>query len=144
MQINQIFKKIEWLEKRNNELERRDNYHDGSNTPANGDSLTRKKSRKMRQENYKSTSRKPGGQPGHKHILPRFDCWCSILSSAVRHSDAINFTIKEWSKRPKSKAFEPLVLAVTCQKRWYVKGGYEQSYAVVMPIEHEKRIDLSN
>ena len=79
VQINQLKsemellkKKIEWLEKRNAELERRDNYHDGPNTPANGDSLTRKKSRKMRQENYKPTGRKPGGQPGHKGTTRKF------------------------------------------------------------------------
>ena len=68
----QFLEKIEWQEKRNAELERRDNYHDGPNTPANGDSLTRKKSRKMRQENYKPTGRKPGGQPGHKGTTRKF------------------------------------------------------------------------
>lgn len=50
--------------------------------------------------------------------------------------------IKEWSNRPRFKTAEPLVLAVTCQKKWYVKAGYEQPYAVVMTIRHEKSINL--
>ena len=64
---------IEKLEEKINNFQRRDNDHDGTNTPANGESLTRKTSRRIRQERYEPTGRKPGGQPGHQGTIRRVD-----------------------------------------------------------------------
>ena len=63
-------------------------------------------------------------------------------SHNIRNKGVHQKAIKEWSSRPRFKTSEPLVLAVTCQKRWYVNDGYEQPYAVVMTIKHEKAINL--
>lgn len=46
--------------------------------------------------------------------------------------------IKEWSRQPKFKTSKPLMLAVTCQKRWYEEKEYEQPYAIVVTVKHEK------
>lgn len=52
--------------------------------------------------------------------------------------------IIEYKKRPGIDGNQPLVLVVICQKRWVRDENYEQSYAVVVSIEHSKRIDLYN
>lgn len=62
----------------------------------------------------------------------------------IRNRGVHQKAIREWSKKPKFKTSEPLVLAVTCQKKWYVKDGYEQPYAVIITIKHEKSVDLYN
>lgn len=53
-------------------------------------------------------------------------------------------SIKEWVRKPELIASKPLVLIVTCQKKWYSDNKYEQPYAVVMTIKHEKPIDIYN
>ena len=63
-------------------------------------------------------------------------------SHDIRNKGIHQKAIKEWSSRPRFKTSEPLVLAVTCQKKWYVNDGYEQPYAVVMTIKHDKSINL--
>ena len=52
--------------------------------------------------------------------------------------------IREYKRRPDIDGNQPLVLVVICQKRWIRDENYEQSYAVVVSIEHSKRIDLYN
>lgn len=52
--------------------------------------------------------------------------------------------IIEYKKRPGIDVTLPLVLVVICQNRWIMDENYEQSYAVVVSIEHSKRIDLYN
>ena len=44
-------------DKKIQELTKRDNYHDNSNTPPSKDSITRKQDRKIRAENKKSTGK---------------------------------------------------------------------------------------
>ncbi len=55
-------------DKKIQELTKRDNYHDNSNTPPSKDSITRKQDRKIRAENKKSTGKKQGGQPGRTGV----------------------------------------------------------------------------
>ena len=52
--------------------------------------------------------------------------------------------IREYKKRPGIDVTLPLVLVVICQNRWIRDENYEQRYAVVVSIEHSKRIDLYN
>lgn len=67
---------------------------------------------------------------------------CLTPGPTIRNKGVHQKAIKAWSSRPRFKTSEPLVLAVTCQKRWYVKDGYEQPYAVVMTVRHEKPINI--
>ena len=62
----------------------------------------------------------------------------------IRNRGMHQKAIQTWSRRPKFDISEPLVLAVTCQNRWHPQNGYEQPYAVVMTIRHEKSIDIYN
>lgn len=65
-------------------------------------------------------------------------------SHNIRNKGIHQKAVKEWSNRPRFKTAEPLVLAVTCQKRWYVEDKYEQPYAVVVVIKHDKLVNLYN
>jgi hypothetical protein len=51
--------------------------------------------------------------------------------------------IRKFKRKPKINRDNPLVLVVTCQKRW-VTDNYEQSYAVIVSIKHSRGIDLYN
>lgn len=64
-----VEEKDDTIEKQNEiiaDLQRRDNYHDGPNTPPSKDSMTRQQSRKNRKKNRKPSGKKQGAQPGHK------------------------------------------------------------------------------
>lgn len=65
-----------------------------------------------------------------------------VPSYTARSRGVHQKAIREWSRQPKFDISNPLVLAVTCQKKWYVLDGYEQPYAVVMTIRHEGSVDI--
>ena len=67
-----------------------------------------------------------------------------IPGSTIRKRGIHQKAIIEWKRQPKSDTSKPLVLEVTCQKKWYEQNGYMQPYAVVMTIRHEKQIDIYN
>jgi hypothetical protein len=52
--------------------------------------------------------------------------------------------IVSYVKKPRISADKPLTLAVICRNRGWVDKDYEQSYGVVVKIEHSKEIDLYN
>lgn len=52
--------------------------------------------------------------------------------------------VKKFKRKPKINGDNPLVLVATCQKRWVTDENYEQSYAVIVSIEHSRGIDLYN
>jgi hypothetical protein len=52
-------------------------------------------------------------------------------------------SIRRFRRKPRINGGDPLVLVVICQNRW-TTGDYEQSYAVIVSIEHSRRIDLYN
>ena len=54
------------LQEQVDDLQRRDNYHDGPNTPSSKNTMTRQQDRKIRRANRTPSKRKQGGQPGHR------------------------------------------------------------------------------
>lgn len=52
--------------------------------------------------------------------------------------------IIEYENKPSIDVNQPLVLVVICQDRWIKNNDYEQNYAVIVSIEHSKKIDLYN
>ena len=62
----------------------------------------------------------------------------------IRKKGTHQKAVKEWTRRPRFKASDPLVLAVVCQKKWYEEKNYEQPYAVIATFKHERQIDLYN
>ena len=52
--------------------------------------------------------------------------------------------IKEYRRSPDIDVNVPLVLVVICQDKWIKDENYSQKYAVVVAIEHSKKIDLYN
>lgn len=52
--------------------------------------------------------------------------------------------IKEYENKPGIEVNQPMILVVICQDRWIKSEDYEQNYAVIVSIEHSKKIDLYN
>ena len=65
-----------------------------------------------------------------------------VPSYTVRNRGVHQKAVQEWSRQPRFNINNPIVLAVTCQKRWHGEDGYEQPYAVVMTIRHEGSADI--
>ena len=49
-----------------------------------------------------------------------------------------------YAGKPRIDAQHPLVLALSCQKRWYQDMDYMQRYAIVVTVRHSGGIDLYN
>jgi len=49
-----------------------------------------------------------------------------------------------YANRPRIDASRPLVLAISCQKKWHPDPDYMQKYAVVVTARHDGGIDLYN
>lgn len=65
-----------------------------------------------------------------------------VPSYTLLHRGVHQKAIRKWSSRSRPNIYDPLVLAVTCQKKWYAQDGYEQPYAVVMTIKHKGPVDI--
>lgn len=61
---------------------------------------------------------------------------------AIRRATAHQKSSASYRKRPRIDARHPLVLAVSCQKKWHKSEDYMQKYAIVVTARHGGEIDL--
>jgi len=63
-------------------------------------------------------------------------------SSNLRKKTPHQKGITKLSSRYEIDSTHPLTLAVVCQKKWKMPSDFEQNFAVVVTLEHEKEIQL--
>ena len=86
------------------------------------------------------------GAAGEESVGKRLrNCKVELLpGSRTRKLTAHQKSSVSYAGKPRIDAQHPLVLALSCQKRWYQDMDYMQRYAIVVTVRHSGGIDLYN